>query len=73
MDKEEEELTKSIVFIEKDEEGPIIVKNFDDMLHLLDEDWEVKEEYSGNIFIMTKKTLKPEDPSKNLKHPFSPS
>jgi len=40
------------------EVGPIIVKNFDDMLHLLDEDWEVKEEYHGDIFVMTKKTLK---------------
>jgi len=41
------------------EVGPIIVRNFDDMLHLLDDDWEVKEEYHGDIFIMIKKTLTP--------------
>ena len=59
MEEEKEELPKRIVFIEKDEKGPIIVKNYDDMLHLLDENWEVKEEISGDIFIMAKKTLKP--------------
>jgi len=73
MEEEKEELPKRIVFIEKNEEGPIIVRNFDDMLHLLDEGREIKEEISGDIFIMTKKTLKPEDPSKNLKRPLSPT
>jgi hypothetical protein len=43
------------------------------MLHLLDEGWEIKEGISGDIFIVTKKTLKPEDPSKNLKRPLFPS
>jgi len=71
MKEEKEELPKSIIFIENKEEGPIIVRNYDDMLYLLDEDWEVKEEISGDIFLMTK--IKPEDPSKNLKRPLSPS
>ena len=66
MEKEEEELLKRVVFIEKDKNGPIIVKNYDDMLHLLDEDWEVKEEISGDVFLMIKKNLKPEDQSRVL-------
>ena len=63
MEEEKEERLKIIVVIENTE-GAIFVKNFDDMLHLLDEGWDVKEEYHGTIFIMTKKTTKPEDPSK---------
>jgi len=59
MKEEREELQKIVTPIGSNEEGPIIVKNFDDMLRLLDEDWEVKEECSGDIFIMTKKTNKP--------------
>jgi len=62
VEKEKEEVLKIIVVIEHNE-GAILVKNFDDMLHLLDEGWEVKEEYTGDIFIMIKKTKEPEDPS----------
>jgi len=58
MEEEKKELPKSIIFIENKEEGPIIVRKYDDMLNLLDKDWEVKEEYSGDFFIMAKKTLK---------------
>ena len=31
-----------------------IVKNFDTMLRLLDEDWIVEDDISGHIFVMSK-------------------
>lgn len=58
MEEEKKVLPKSIVFIENIEEGPIIVRNYDDMLNLLDDDWKVEEEYSGDFFIMIKKPMK---------------
>lgn len=33
----------------------IIVKTLDEVLNLLDKDWLVEEEISGNIFVMSKK------------------
>ena len=66
MGEKKGELPKSIIFIENKEEGPIMVNNYDVMLNLLDENWEVKEEINVPIFIMTKKPLKPEDPSAKL-------
>ena len=66
MDEEKKDFPKSIVFIENKEEGPITVNNYDVMLNLLDEGWVVKEEINGDIFIMIKTPLKPEDPSAEL-------
>ena len=67
MEEVNEELPKSIVFYENKEEGPITVNNYDVMLKFLDEGWEVKEEYNGDMFIMIRKPLKPEDPSAQLR------
>jgi GTPase len=53
---EKEELTKKlVVYADKEHK---IVTNYDEMLRLLDHDWEVKEEYSGDMFIMNKKKPK---------------
>jgi len=40
------------ILIEKDS---IIVKTLDEVLNLLDEDWLVEQEISGDIFVMSKK------------------
>ena len=37
------------------EKGSIIVKTLDEVLNLLEKDWLVEEELSGNIFVMSKK------------------
>jgi len=37
------------------EKGSIIVKTLDEVLNLLDKDWLVDEEISGNIFVMSKR------------------
>jgi len=42
----------ALILIEKDS---IIVKTLDEVLNLLDEDWLVEEEISGDIFVMSKK------------------
>ena len=44
--------SNDIILIEKDS---IIVKTLDEVLNLLDEDWLVEEEISGDIFVMSKK------------------
>ncbi len=37
------------------EKGSIIVKTLDEVLNLLDKDWLVEKEISGNIFVMSKR------------------
>jgi len=49
----ESKSSHNIIFIEANSRKAI-VRNFDNMLRLLDEDWFVEEEVSGPIFIMSK-------------------
>ncbi|MCK4698660.1 MAG: hypothetical protein KAT53_10230 [Dehalococcoidia bacterium] len=48
----EKKPSNNIIQIGKDS---IIVKTLDEVLNLLDKDWLVEEEISGNIFVMSKK------------------
>ena len=45
--------SRNVIFIEANS-AKAIVRDFDDMLRLLDEDWLVEDEISGPIFIMSK-------------------
>ncbi len=49
----ENKSSRNIIFIEANSKKAI-VRNFDNMLRLLDEDWFVEEEISGPIFVMSK-------------------
>ena len=49
----ESKSSRNIIFIEANSRKAI-VRNFDNMLRLLDEDWFVEEDISGHIFIMSK-------------------
>ena len=49
----ENKSSRNIILIEANSKKAI-VRNFDDMLSLLDEDWFVEEDISGPIFIMSK-------------------
>lgn len=52
IEKMSEKPSDNIIPVEK---GSIIVKTLDEVLNLLDKDWLVEKEISGNIFVMSKK------------------